>query len=134
MKPITLGLLALFALAARRVGVADCAGHVVKSPDQTTIATTDGSTPIKVPRHVKAAEPARLFWRDTAALRSGGLASIADATRGLPLPSEERDPAAKGRARVTTTQAIAPWPVWRRSVARAPSLAASEDPRRCAAP
>jgi hypothetical protein len=50
MKPITLGLLALFALAASGgVALADCAGHVVKSPDQTTIATTDGSTPIKVP-------------------------------------------------------------------------------------
>jgi hypothetical protein len=50
MKPITLGLLALFALAiSSGVALADCAGHVVKSPDQTTVATTDGSTPIKVP-------------------------------------------------------------------------------------
>jgi hypothetical protein len=50
MKPITLGLLALFALAVSSgVALADCAGHVVKSPDQTTVATTDGSTPIKVP-------------------------------------------------------------------------------------
>ena len=50
MKPITLGLLALFALAASGgVALADCPGHVVKSPDQTTVATTDGSTPIRVP-------------------------------------------------------------------------------------
>lgn len=50
MKPITLGLLALFALAVSSgVALADCAGHVVKSPDQTTVATTDGGTPIKVP-------------------------------------------------------------------------------------
>ena len=50
MKPITLGLLALFTLAVSSgVALADCAGHVVKSPDQTTVATTDGSTPIKVP-------------------------------------------------------------------------------------
>ena len=51
MKPITLGLLALFALAVSSSGIAfaDCAGHVVKSPDPTTVATTDGSTPITVP-------------------------------------------------------------------------------------
>ena len=50
MKPITLGLLALFALAVSSgVALADCAGHLVKSPDHTTVATTDGSTPIKVP-------------------------------------------------------------------------------------
>jgi hypothetical protein len=50
MKPITLGLLALFALAVSSgVALADCAGHIVKSPDQTTVATTGGSTPITVP-------------------------------------------------------------------------------------
>ena len=51
MKPITLGLLALFALAVSSSGIAlaDCAGHVVKAPDQTTIATTKGSTPVTVP-------------------------------------------------------------------------------------
>jgi hypothetical protein len=50
MKSITLGLLALFALAASGgVALAECAGHVVKSPDQQTVATTDGSTPIRIP-------------------------------------------------------------------------------------
>jgi hypothetical protein len=50
MKPITLGLLALFALAVSSGGaLADCAGHVVKAPDPTTVATTDGSTPATVP-------------------------------------------------------------------------------------
>jgi len=51
MKPITLGLLALFALAVSSSGVAfaECAGHVVKTTDPTTVATTDGSTPITVP-------------------------------------------------------------------------------------
>ena len=50
MKPITLGLLVLFALAASSgVAFAECAGHVVKSPDPTTVATTNGSTPITVP-------------------------------------------------------------------------------------
>ena len=50
MKPITLGLLALFALAASSgMAFADCTGHVVKAPDQTTVATTKGSTPVTVP-------------------------------------------------------------------------------------
>lgn len=51
MKPITLGLLALFALAVGSSGVAfaECTGHVVKAPDQTTVATTNGSTPVTVP-------------------------------------------------------------------------------------
>jgi hypothetical protein len=50
MKPITLGLLALFALAVSSGGaLADCAGHVVKAPEPTTVATTNGSTPITVP-------------------------------------------------------------------------------------
>jgi hypothetical protein len=50
MKSITLGLLALFAVAVGSgVALADCPGHVVKSPDQTTVATTDGSTPIRIP-------------------------------------------------------------------------------------
>jgi hypothetical protein len=50
MKPIALGLLALFGLAVSSgVALADCAGHVVKSPDQTTVATTNGSTPVTVP-------------------------------------------------------------------------------------
>jgi hypothetical protein len=50
MKPITLGLLALFALAVSSgMALADCAGHVVKAPDQTTVATTSGSTPVTVP-------------------------------------------------------------------------------------
>jgi hypothetical protein len=50
MKPITLGLLALFALAASSgVAFAECAGHVVKTTTPTTVATTDGSTPIPVP-------------------------------------------------------------------------------------
>ena len=50
MKPITLGLLALFALAASSgVAFAECTGHVVKAPDRATVATTDGSTPITVP-------------------------------------------------------------------------------------
>jgi hypothetical protein len=50
MKPITLGLLALFALAVSGGGAfADCAGHVVKTADPTTVATTDGSTPVTVP-------------------------------------------------------------------------------------
>ena len=50
MKPITLGLLALFALAAgSSVALAECAGHVVKTTDPTTVATTGGSTPITVP-------------------------------------------------------------------------------------
>ena len=49
MKSITLGLLALFAVAVSSgVALADCPG-MVKSPDQTTVATTDGSTPIRVP-------------------------------------------------------------------------------------
>ena len=37
------------ATSASGVALADCAGHVVKSPDQTTVATTNGSTPITVP-------------------------------------------------------------------------------------
>jgi hypothetical protein len=50
MKSITLGLLALFAVAVSSgVALAECPGHVVKSPDQTTVATTDGSTPIRIP-------------------------------------------------------------------------------------
>jgi hypothetical protein len=50
MKPITLGLLALFALAVSSgLAFADCAGHIVKSPDQNTVATTSGSTPVTVP-------------------------------------------------------------------------------------
>ena len=50
MKSITLGLLALSALAVSGgAAFAECAGHVVKSPDQTTVATTGGSTPITVP-------------------------------------------------------------------------------------
>jgi hypothetical protein len=49
MKSITLGLLALFGVAVSSgVALADCPGHVVKNPDQT-VATTDGSTPIKIP-------------------------------------------------------------------------------------
>jgi hypothetical protein len=51
MKSIALGLLALFAVAVSSgVALAECPGHVVKSPDQTTVATTtDSSTPIRVP-------------------------------------------------------------------------------------
>ena len=50
MKSITLGLLALFALAASGgAAFADCAGHVVQTTDPTTVATTDGSTPVTVP-------------------------------------------------------------------------------------
>jgi hypothetical protein len=50
MKSITLGLLALFALAATSgVAFAECAGHVVKTTDPTTVASTDGSTPVIVP-------------------------------------------------------------------------------------
>jgi hypothetical protein len=50
MKPITLGLAALFALAiSSGAALADCAGHVVKTPDPTTVATTNGSTPVTVP-------------------------------------------------------------------------------------
>jgi hypothetical protein len=49
MKSIALGLLALFAVAVSSgVALADCPGHVVKT-DQTTVATTDSSTPIRVP-------------------------------------------------------------------------------------
>jgi hypothetical protein len=41
MKPITLGLLALFAVAASSgVAFAECAGHVVKTTPPTTVATT----------------------------------------------------------------------------------------------
>ena len=50
MKPITLGLVALFALSVSGSGAfADCAGHVVKSTSPTTVATTDGNTPATVP-------------------------------------------------------------------------------------
>ena len=50
MKSITLGLLALIALAVSSSGAfAECTGHVVKAPDQTTVATTKGSTPVTVP-------------------------------------------------------------------------------------
>jgi hypothetical protein len=50
MQPIALGLLALFALAVSSSGAfAECTGHVVKAPDQTTVATTNGSTPVTVP-------------------------------------------------------------------------------------
>ena len=50
MKPITLGLLALFALAVSSgMAMAECTGHVVKAPDQTTVATTSGGTPVTVP-------------------------------------------------------------------------------------
>lgn len=51
MKSITLGLLALFALAVSSSGLAfaECTGHVVKAPDQTTVATSSGSTPVTVP-------------------------------------------------------------------------------------
>ena len=47
MKTITLGLLALFAVAVSSGAFADCPGPVVKSA--TTVATTDGSTPAPVP-------------------------------------------------------------------------------------
>jgi hypothetical protein len=50
MKSIALGLLALFALVAGGgVAMADCPGHVVQTPDPTTVATTGGSTPVTVP-------------------------------------------------------------------------------------
>ncbi|MGH6899837.1 MAG: hypothetical protein ACREJ5_25345 [Geminicoccaceae bacterium] len=50
MKSIALGLLALFAVAVSSgVAFADCAGHVVKTTTPTTVASTDGSTPIVVP-------------------------------------------------------------------------------------
>jgi hypothetical protein len=50
MRAIALGLLALFAVAVSSgVAFADCAGHVVKTTDPTTVATTDGSTPVTVP-------------------------------------------------------------------------------------
>ena len=50
MRAIALGLLALFAVAVSSgVAFADCAGHVVKTTDPTTVATTDGSTPVVVP-------------------------------------------------------------------------------------
>jgi hypothetical protein len=49
MKAIALGLFALFAVAVSSGGaLADCAGHVVKAPDPTTVATTDGSTRVTV--------------------------------------------------------------------------------------
>jgi hypothetical protein len=49
MKSIALGLLALFAVAiSSGVVFADCApGHATKT--STTVASTDGSTPIVVP-------------------------------------------------------------------------------------
>ena len=41
MKSIALGLLALFAVAiSSGVAFADCAGHVVKTTDPTTVAST----------------------------------------------------------------------------------------------
>jgi hypothetical protein len=50
MRSIALGLSALFAFAiGSGVALADCAGHVVKTTDPTTVATTDGSTPVTVP-------------------------------------------------------------------------------------
>ena len=50
MRAIALGLLALFAVAVSSgVAFADCAGYVVKTTDPTTVATTDGSTPVTVP-------------------------------------------------------------------------------------
>jgi hypothetical protein len=49
MKPITLGLVALFALVSSGAAFADCPGHVVKTADPTTVATTDGSTRVTVP-------------------------------------------------------------------------------------
>jgi hypothetical protein len=49
MKSITLGLLALFAVAASSGAFADCPGHVVKTTTPTTVATTDSSTPVAVP-------------------------------------------------------------------------------------
>jgi hypothetical protein len=50
MKAIALGLLALFGVAVSgSVALADCAGHVVKTADPTTVASTDGSTPVVVP-------------------------------------------------------------------------------------
>jgi hypothetical protein len=50
MRAIALGLLALFAVAVSSgVAFADCAGHVVKTTDQTTVASTNGSTPVVVP-------------------------------------------------------------------------------------
>jgi hypothetical protein len=50
MKAIALGLLALFAIAVSSgAAFADCAGHVVKTTTPTTVASTDGSTPVVVP-------------------------------------------------------------------------------------
>jgi hypothetical protein len=50
MRAIALGLLALFAVAvSSSVAFADCAGHVVKTTDPTTVASTNGSTPVIVP-------------------------------------------------------------------------------------
>ena len=50
MRAIALGLLALFAVAVSGgVAFADCAGHVVKTTDPTTVASTNGSTPVVVP-------------------------------------------------------------------------------------
>ena len=50
MRAIALGLLALFAVAVSSgVAFAECAGHVVKTTDPTTVASTNGSTPVVVP-------------------------------------------------------------------------------------
>ena len=50
MTAIALGLSALFAVAVSSgVALADCAGHVVKAPEPTTVASTNGSTPVVVP-------------------------------------------------------------------------------------
>lgn len=52
MRSITLGLLALFAVAASS-GVAlagsDCSSQFVKTKASTSVASADGSTPIVVP-------------------------------------------------------------------------------------
>jgi hypothetical protein len=49
MTSVAHGRLALFALAVSSgVAFAHCAGHVVPT-NSTTVATTDGSTPITVP-------------------------------------------------------------------------------------
>ena len=50
MRSIALGLLAIFAVAVSgSMAFADCPGHVVKTTAPTTVASTDGSTPIVVP-------------------------------------------------------------------------------------
>ena len=50
MRSIAFSLLAMFAVAVSGgAALAECAGHVAKTKTSTTVASTNGSTPVVAP-------------------------------------------------------------------------------------